>query len=66
MLHPNRSFLMNLFEGKAPIVGLLAAASVVAGVYFGSNGLKHLDLAVAGYTLGAVLAAFDVGKTFGR
>ena len=56
---------MNLFEGKTPIVGLQAAASVVAGVYFGSNGLKHLDLAVAGYALGAVLVAFAVGKTVG-
>ena len=55
---------MNSFEGKAPIVGLLAAAAVVVGVYLGSHGLRHFDPAVAGYALGAVLAAFAVGYRF--
>ncbi|MEO8426608.1 MAG: MFS transporter [Verrucomicrobiota bacterium] len=55
---------MNLFESKAPVVGLLAAAAVVAGLYFGSHGLRHFDPAVAGYALGAVLAALAVGYRF--
>jgi hypothetical protein len=55
---------MHLFEGKAAIVGLLAAAAVAAGVYFGSHGLRHFDPAVAGYALGTVLAAFAVGYRF--
>src|SRR5437773_340346 len=55
---------MNLVECKAPVVGLLAAAAVAAGVYFGSNELRHFDPGVAGYALGAVLAAFALGYRF--
>ena len=55
---------MNDSDRKAWIAGLLAATLLVAGIYFGSGGLKYFDPAVTWYVVGSILAAFAVGYRF--
>src|SRR5438132_1583193 len=52
------------FDRKAGFAGMLAAFAVIAGIYFGSRGLKHFDPAVIWYDVGSVLAAFAVAYRF--
>ena len=40
------------------------ALAVAAGIWLGSQGLRHFDPAVIGYALGTLLAAFAVGYRF--
>src|ERR1700730_3045925 len=44
--------------------GLLAAGLVVAGIYFGSRGLKDFDPALVSYAGATVFAAFGVGYRY--
>lgn len=46
------------------IGGAALALAVGAGIWLGSQGLRHFDPAVIGYALGTLLAAFAVGYRF--
>ncbi len=46
------------------IGGGALALAVGAGIWLGSQGLRHFDPAVTGYALGTLLAAFAVGYRF--
>ncbi|MBI3881745.1 MAG: hypothetical protein HY301_16980 [Verrucomicrobia bacterium] len=55
---------MNLFELRAMLVALLAAAAVLAGIYLGSHRLEHFDPALVWYAVGSVLAVFAAAYRF--
>ena len=46
------------------IGGLALALAVAAGIWVGSQSLRHFDPAVTGYAVGTLLAAFAVGYRF--
>ncbi|HLU46860.1 MAG TPA: MFS transporter [Planctomycetota bacterium] len=49
---------------RATLWGLLVAGLVVAGIYFGSRGLKDFDTALVSYAGASVFAAFGVGYRY--
>src|SRR4026209_2346844 len=44
--------------------GFVLVLTVGAGIWLGSQGLRHFDPAVTGYAMGTLLAAFAVGYRF--
>jgi NNP family nitrate/nitrite transporter-like MFS transporter len=55
---------MNQRNHLGLVGGLALALTVGAGIWLGSQGLRHFDPAVTGYALGTLLAAFAVGYRF--
>lgn len=49
---------------RATLWGLLVAALVIAGIYFGSRGLKDFDTALVPYAGASVFAAFGLGYRY--
>ena len=49
---------------RALLSGLLAAGLVMAGIYFGSRGLKDFDTALVSYAGASVFAAFGLGYRY--
>jgi len=48
----------------ATVWGVLAAVTIVAGIYFGSRGLKDFDPALVSYTGATTFAAFGLGYRY--
>ena len=55
---------MWVFDRKGFYAGLGAALVVVAGIYAGSRGLRHFDLALSTYAVGSIFAAFAVAYRY--
>lgn len=49
---------------RSALWGLLAAGGVLAGIYFGSRGLKDFDTALVPYAGASVFAAFGIGYRY--
>jgi len=49
---------------RAALTGGLVALVLVAGIYFGSRGLKDFDTALVPYAAASVFAAFGIGHRF--
>ena len=49
---------------RATLTGLLVAALVVVGIYFGSRGLRDFDTALVPYAGASVFAAFGLGYRY--
>src|SRR6266511_4236933 len=56
--------LIRRLDHKSLFAGAIAALVVVAGVWLGSQRLKHFDPALIWYATGSVLAAFAVAYRF--
>ena len=54
------SFVDDEIDTRAAAWGFVAVSILLAGVYFGSGGMRWFDAALSGYLLGVLLATFAV------
>jgi len=59
-----REFSSRHDAARATLWGLLVAALLLAGIYFGSRGLKDFDTALVPYASASVFAAFGIGYRY--